>query len=265
MNDQKTAKPWIRVLMLLSVIGAACLLLSVPGYAQLTNHMTVAKFSVPFEVPGSNPQVLPAGTYTFKILESQVSNNIVQISDESDTHVFTTVLAIPIHRETEPEKTIMTFDERGAGQPQAIRAWFYPHEKNGQEFVYSKSRASELAKGSKSGVPYSESAVNTTASRSEKKPDLDDRKSSATSVASAPAAPAPIRLMQANGQSTEREPFTQIAQAEPARTTSSQAATQQSPAQNASLPNTAGNSPLYALLGCLMLAGGLSIKRLCGR
>jgi hypothetical protein len=40
----------------------------------------------------------------------------------------------------------MTFGERAAGTPEAIRAWFYPGANWGQEFVYPKTRAIELAK-----------------------------------------------------------------------------------------------------------------------
>jgi hypothetical protein len=43
-------------------------------------------------------------------------------------------------------KTVITFRERAAGQGPAIRAWFYPGRKSGEEFVYPKSRAVELAK-----------------------------------------------------------------------------------------------------------------------
>ena len=44
------------------------------------------------------------------------------------------------------DKTVMTFRERAAGSPEAIRAWFYPGNSWGQEFVYPKTRAIELAK-----------------------------------------------------------------------------------------------------------------------
>jgi hypothetical protein len=40
----------------------------------------------------------------------------------------------------------MTFKERAEGRPEAIRAWFYPGRTWGEEFVYPKSRAVELAK-----------------------------------------------------------------------------------------------------------------------
>ena len=140
MIGRKTArKSWVRVLMLAAGIGAACLLMDAPGYAQLTDNMTIVNFSAPVEVPGSDPQVLPAGTYTLKVVDSKVNPNIVQITNEDATHVFTTVLTVPTHREVDTDKTVITFAERGAGQPQALEAWFYPHEKTGQEFVYSRA------------------------------------------------------------------------------------------------------------------------------
>jgi len=262
MIGRKIIQPWIRVLMLATGIGAACFLLAPQGYAQLTNYQTVVNFNVPFEVPGSDPQVLPAGSYTFKVVDSKVNRNIVQISNKDDNHVYTTVLTIPTHREIETDKTVMTFEERAAGQPQALRAWFYPHEKSGQEFVYSKSRAEELAKSSKTPIPYSDSASNTTSR-------------AATGSPVAAAAPAPILLMQSNGQSTQPGPYTQIAQAEPPRTLPEQTPSQvpvrnatPNAAPNAALPQTASDTPLYLLLGCLMIAGGFSLKglrRSCGR
>jgi hypothetical protein len=140
-------------------VSVVCLLLIGPAWAQLTEHKTVVTFSVPIEVPGSTPQVLPAGTYTFKVVDSKVNRNIVQVSDKDETHVYTTILALPTHRDTESSKTIMTFEERAAGQPQALRAWFYPYERDGQEFVYSKSQAAALAKVSNSPVPFTESRL----------------------------------------------------------------------------------------------------------
>jgi hypothetical protein len=60
--------------------------------------------------------------------------------------VFTTILAIPNYRLRATDKTVMTFKERAEGQPEAIRAWFYPGREWGDQFVYPKSRAVQLAK-----------------------------------------------------------------------------------------------------------------------
>ena len=92
------------------------------------------------------PRFLPAGTYVFTLLESFSDRNIVRITNEDGTHVFTTILAINNFRLKPTDKTVLTFKERGEGQPEAIKAWFYPGYAFGQEFVYSKKRAMELAK-----------------------------------------------------------------------------------------------------------------------
>jgi hypothetical protein len=110
------------------------------------NKITAVTFSAPFEIPGVGAQVLPAGTYIFKLLDSNHDRNIVQILNERQDHVFSTILAIPNYRLRTTNKTVITFRERASGQPEAIRAWFYPGNRWGQEFVYPKARAIELAK-----------------------------------------------------------------------------------------------------------------------
>jgi len=110
------------------------------------NKKTTITFTEPFEVPGAGAQILPAGTYVFKIMESPNDREIVQIFSADELHLYTTILAIPNLRLKATDKTVLTFGERGAGQPEAIKAWFYPGQQWGQEFVYPKKRAIELAK-----------------------------------------------------------------------------------------------------------------------
>ena len=86
-------------------------------------------FSGPVEIPGVHLEgwgVLPAGTYVFKILDSQSDRHIVQIFNKDETTIYATILAIPNYRLKATDKTVMTFRERPAGQPEALRAWFYP-------------------------------------------------------------------------------------------------------------------------------------------
>ena len=115
------------------------------------NKKTTMKFSQPFEVPGG--QILPAGTYVFKLLQSPSDRDIVQISNEDQTHVYATVLAIPNYRVDAPENTIIRFEERPSDSPQAIKVWFHPGVTRGHEFVYPKARAIELAKAVNEPVP----------------------------------------------------------------------------------------------------------------
>lgn len=109
------------------------------------NRKTTMTFDQPIEVPGVGAQILPAGTYVFKIMDLP-DRHVVQIFNQAEDHVFTTILAIPNYRLKATDKTVMTFKERGEGKPEAIRAWFYPGHSWGEEFVYPKARALELAK-----------------------------------------------------------------------------------------------------------------------
>ena len=128
---------------------ALCLLVvgvSTGAQADEWNKKTIVTFSQPVEVPGVDAQVLPAGTYVFRLVDSASNRNIVRILSADESHIYTTILAIPNYRLRATDKTVMTFRERAAGQPEAIRAWFYPGNNFGQEFVYPKFRAIELAK-----------------------------------------------------------------------------------------------------------------------
>jgi hypothetical protein len=110
------------------------------------NQKTRVRFNQPVEVPGVGAQVLPAGNYVFRVFDSTGDRHIVQIFNEAENHVFTTILAIPNFRLRATDQTVMTFRERAAGEPQAIRAWFYPGRQWGHEFVYPKFRAVQLAR-----------------------------------------------------------------------------------------------------------------------
>jgi LPXTG-motif cell wall-anchored protein len=112
---------------------------------------TVITFSQPFEIPGG--QVLPAGTYTFLLFDSPSDRNIVRIFSADGTKLFATVLAINNFRLTATGKTVMLFSERPADAPDALKAWFYPNNNWGQEFVYPKRRAIQLAVAEKEPVP----------------------------------------------------------------------------------------------------------------
>ena len=121
------------------------------------NRKTVMTFSGPVEIPGVHLKgwgVLPAGTYVFKILDSQSDRHIVQIFNADETQIYATILAIPNYRLKATGKTVVTFRERPAGEPEALRAWFYPGRNWGEEFVYPKAKAMQLAKETNTPVLY---------------------------------------------------------------------------------------------------------------
>ena len=103
---------------------------------------TIVTFNSPVEIPG---KVLPAGTYVFKLLDSTSNRNIVQIYDKDEKHLIATMLALPDYRLKPSDKPVLAFEERPSGSPEALRAWFYPGDNFGQQFVYPHKRAVELA------------------------------------------------------------------------------------------------------------------------
>lgn len=128
-------------------------MLSPGAQADQWNQKTIFTFSAPFEIPGFHgPMVLPAGTYVFKLLDSISDRNIVQIFNKDQTHLYATILAIPDYRMKPTGTTVVQFAERVSGSPEALRAWFYPGDNYGQQFVYPKSRAAELAKANNEPV-----------------------------------------------------------------------------------------------------------------
>jgi len=200
------------------------------------NHKTIMTFDEPFEVPGVGAQTLPAGTYVFKLLDSAADRHIVQIFNQAEDHVFTTILAIPNYRLKSTGKTVMTFRERGEGQPEAIHAWFYPGHEWGEEFVYPRARALELAK-----------IVN--------EPVL------ATPIElPAPAetlATAPVVAVTPAGQ--------EVAVTEVVTPPPTEVAAAETPAPAAALPQTASHLPLVALIGLLSVGASLGLLFLSKR
>src|SRR5580700_9689907 len=114
------------------------------------NKKTVMTFSQPVEIPG---QILPAGTYTIKLVDIGSDRHVVQFLDADGIHVFATVLAINNWRLRPTGETVVKFAERSGDNPEALKAWFYPGDNFGQEFVYPKQRAVQLAVASHEPIP----------------------------------------------------------------------------------------------------------------
>jgi len=117
---------------------------------------TKITFSQPVDVAG---HVLVAGTYLFKMADAN-DRHIVQIFSADGKKVIATVMTIPDYRLKATNKTVIKFREVPAGSPEALRAWFYPGRTIGEEFIYPKHRARELAKLSKVVVPAHEADIN---------------------------------------------------------------------------------------------------------
>jgi hypothetical protein len=239
MFGRHLSKRFTRAVMVAFAIGVVFVMLSSVASAQSRNKRTVVTFSGPVEIPGVGAQVLPAGTYVFRLLDSQSDRHIVQVFNKDETHVYATILAIPNWRLQPTDKTVMTFAERATGEPQAIRAWFYPGDNSGQEFVYPKKRAVELARILNQPVLYipDELAANITAPVEK-----------ATEAPVIALEKAPVLAVEPTGETVPLA-----------------AVVEPPPVQTASLPKTASELSLLALLGLLSLGVGFSLRTLCGR
>jgi len=210
------------------------------------SKITKVTFSAPFEIPGVGAQILPAGTYVFKLLDSASDRHIVQILNERQDHVFSTILAIPNYRLQTTDKTVMAFKERAAGQPEAIRAWFYPGNRSGQEFVYPKKRALELAKLTNEPVLAMPTELETNL---------------IAPIKSADEAPvialkeAPIEAVKPSGEVVA---MTEVVEPPPVETAAVQSAEKR-------LPKTASQLPLLGLIGLLSIAAGLGLSAISKR
>jgi hypothetical protein len=191
---------------------------------------------------------LEPGSYTFKLLDSQSDRHIVQIFDKDGMHIITTVLAIPNYRLQPTDKSAFSFWEVPAGQPPAMRAWFYPGDNFGQEFVYPKNMSTQIAAAAKMTVPTT-AAVSTEEFKTAEVTSTDqtgntsslDTKTYTAEAAPAPApAPEPAPVPAPEPQAAAPAPAPEPAPAE--------------------LPHTASSLPLIGLLGLVSMAGFFALR-----
>lgn len=211
----------LSILITLCVLGA---LIIPKARADGWDKKTKLTFNESVQVPGTT---LSAGTYVFKLADSS-DRTIVQIWNEDETRLITTILAVADYRAKTPDKTIVSFDERPAGQPEALRAWFYPGDTSGVEFVYPKQRATELAQANQQPVLSV-------------REDATDAASTKTATVE-PVAPPPVKA------ADNPQELMEIAQVTAVETEE--------------LPQTASAMPSIAMGGLLLLAGAFGLRRL---
>jgi len=176
-------------------------------------------------------KVLDPGTYVWKLLDSPSERHVVQIFDKDQQHLQTTILAIPNYRLQPTGKTQFAFWETPAGVPKAVRAWFYPGDNFGQEFVFPKKLVAQLASAAPAPVPMTY--------KEPEQPQPEAQPAPTPAPAPAPEEPTPAPQPQAETQPSAPAPA----------------------AQPAALPHTASFNPLIGLLGfaSLSLAGLLTL------
>jgi hypothetical protein len=239
-----------------SCLGLASLALAPSAMADQWNKKTIITVNESIQVPG---KVLQPGKYVMKLLDSPSNRHIVQIFNEREDQLQTTVLAIPNYRMQPTGKTEFQWWETPAGQPRALRAWFYPGDNFGQEFAYPKNEAVQIAATTSQNVPttYAETEAELatarvgTVDRAGTEMELDRQTYSRADgtqpneVAQATPAPAPTPAPEP--EATPAATPVQTAQADVGADR---------------LPRTASPLPLVGLAGMLALGAGIAIRKL---
>ena len=201
------------------------------AHAEQWDKETVVTFSNPVEVPG---QVLPGGTYIFKIVNSQSDRQIVQIFTKDQRKVLATIQAVPDYRLQPTDKPVISFTERPSGEPEALRSWFYPGETYGVHFVYPKSTTEPT------GNPHTEVVAN------------------AKTPAMVPPLSEPMAPMVSQLSSPPVLPVLAKQEPEP-KVLAENTGPQAMQARLTVLPQTAGNYLILPLFGLILLGTGSAI------
>jgi hypothetical protein len=272
----------MRVLKALCCAAAITVALAPSARADEWNKKTILTFSGPVQIPGAT---LPAGSYVFKLADIPGNRHVVQVFDKDEKKIYTTMLAIPNERLEPADQPVVLFAERASGSPQAVKVWFYPGDRVGNEFVYPKSQAMRIAKetrqsvlamnddtsspGTAGEIPNSmrtaelgrfdengkwvsdnrSVAVNGNTSTTTAQP------TTAQPTTAEQARPTTARPTTAPAPTTARATTAQPTTADRAAGTSGARATRQS------LPRTAGSLALFELLSGLSLASAWGVRR----
>src|SRR5258708_28194605 len=127
---------------IVGLIIAFTLFFELAAHADEADQSTTITFSAPIQVPG---QVLPAGSYLFKLVNRDSDLNTGQIFNSDRTVLYATFETIPTQRAEPAGDTVVALAEQGGGQPVALLKWFYPGNEIGHELVHPTQTVEELA------------------------------------------------------------------------------------------------------------------------
>jgi hypothetical protein len=200
---------------------------STPAYGQTDREVSSFTVTEPVDVGAFT---LPPGTYLIKVVQLQDNRNMIQVSNMDQTKMFATVLARPhpiLQEEVTPSSRLIYYTT-ASGRPLALRTWFASETSSGQDIIYPKRRAMELAAAAK--VPVI--AIPDDVQEAEYK-----------------SAPLTIVTPDLQVKPYEEPAPTLVAEAVPAK----------------ELPRTASHVPLFAALGLLSLGGAFGLRALTNR
>jgi hypothetical protein len=130
--------------LITSAFAAALLMSATPASAQgPIDSRTEFTFNQPVELPGVT---LPPGTYIFRFADATSGRKVMQVqAKDSSNKTHGLFMTISAQRPRPSDDAELRFLETPAGQPTAVKTWWYPGNTIGREFIYPKSQARRLA------------------------------------------------------------------------------------------------------------------------
>ena len=137
-----------KVALLIGFAIASVLFLEVVAHADEADQSIKISFSQAIKIPG---QVLPAGTYLFKLADPN-DLNVVDVFNAEGTRLYATLGTITAQRRRPTRDTVVVLAEQPDGRPETLVKWFYPGNTVGHELVYPKQEEQQLAQDRKQTI-----------------------------------------------------------------------------------------------------------------
>ena len=107
-------------------------------------------FNRPVELPNVT---LPPGTYIFRFVDATTGKRVMQVqAKDAGSKNYGMFMTISAQRPKASDNAELRFLETPAGQPAAVKTWWYPGNTIGREFIYPKSQARRLAQATNQPV-----------------------------------------------------------------------------------------------------------------
>jgi hypothetical protein len=119
--------------------AALAAFLAAPALAQTAQERaTTVEFTTVTRLPGVT---LQPGKYVFRLGEPVTTQNVVEVYSEDGTTRLATLLTVDYATPLSGTVTTVMFDNT---DPPALRAWYFPGETIGREFVYTEQEANTI-------------------------------------------------------------------------------------------------------------------------
>ena len=116
---------------------------------------TIVTFDQDVEIPG---QVLPAGTYVFKLFRSNADRFLVQVWDGNESQLLATLTTIGDSYPNPSGQAYFVLDLSATdeGYPPAVVSWFFAGTDEGRDFIYSGYSTTRMLNGPDNSQPQPE-------------------------------------------------------------------------------------------------------------